>query len=466
LNPNFLKNISYNSILLYIIILAITSFLVIGNSLPFIWIIFGVSTIVLFFLYIYRFSHKWMGIPEKSFLEKLFFTALFVRIAWVVSSYFFYLKMTGVPFEFAAADSQGYHFEAVWISDLFRKGDIERIKLYYSTRVSDAGYPIYLTLIYSIFGKSILIARLIKTFIGAYTVVLICKLSKRNFGDEVGRLTGIFAMLYPNLVYYTGMHVKETEMVFILVLFVERADFLLRSKKLNYGLVSFVLLLNILLYFFRAVLAYSAFISFIVALIFSRKEIFHLKRKLSILLAILGIVLFLYGSAYFAEAMQYWEDRFSNQEVSLAHRTQTNSLAHYGSTIVFAPFALIAPFPTFVNIENQQNHMLLSGAFFVKNVLAFFVILSIILLITKKRWKNHVFLMAILISYVTILSMSKYAIVERFHLPALPFHIMFSVFGISLINEKHYRSFKYYLLFIALVIIGWNLFKLLGRGLL
>jgi hypothetical protein len=466
LNSNSLKNISYNSILLYIIILTVISFLVIGNSLPFIWIIFGVSTIVLFFIYTYRFNHKWMAIPEKIFLEKLFFTALFVRIAWVTFSYFFYIKMTGEPFEFAAADSRGYHFEALWITDLIQKGDIEKIKLYYSTRVSDAGYPIYLTLIYSIFGKSLFIARLIKAFISAYTVMLIYKLSRRNFGDKVGRLAGIFAMLYPNLVYYTGMHVKETEMVFILVLFVERSDFLLRSKKLNYGLVSFVLLLNFLLYFFRAVLAYSVFISFVVALIFSRKEIFHLKRRLSILLAILGIVLFIYGSAYFAEAMQYWEDRFSNQEVSLEHRSATNKLAHYGSVVVFAPFALIAPFPTFVNIENQQNHMLLSGAFFVKNVLAFFVMFSVILLIINKKWKDHVLLLAIMISYVTILSMSKYAIVERFHLPVLPFHIMFTAYGISILNEKYFRYFKYYLFFIAVVIVSWNLFKLVGRGLL
>jgi len=304
-----------------------------------------------------------------------------------------------------------------------------------------------------------------KALLGAFTVVFIYKLAGRNFGEKAGRLAGILALLYPNLIYYTGLHVKETEMVFLLVLFIERADFLLRQKHFQPGLFILVLLLGASLYFFRAVLAYSAIFSFALTLIFSRREVFKLKRSLTLVFGIIAILLFIYGSAWVAEATQYWEERFSNQELSLEHRAKTNTLARYGSAIAFAPFSLIAPFPTVVKIETQKNHMLLGGAFFVKNVMAFFVLIALFRLIVKQRWRDHILILAFMISYVTILSLSKFALVERFHMPVLPVHIILSAYGIYCLTARQMRYFNWYLGFLAIIIVGWNWFKLAGRGL-
>jgi 4-amino-4-deoxy-L-arabinose transferase-like glycosyltransferase len=374
--------------------------------------------------------------------------------------------MNGHPFEFETADALGYHNEASWMLDVIRSGDWNLFSEYYETRNSDMGYPVYLILIYSIFGKSILIARILKALLGAFTVYLIYKIAQRNFNEKVARIAAILAMCYPNLIYYAGLHVKETEMVFLLVAFTERADFLLRQRKLRFHIIILMLLLGISLYFYRAVLAYSAFVSLFLALVFSRREIFQLKRSLLVLLGLFIVILFLYGSDYFAEALGYWSDRYNNQEISLIHRAQTNKLARFGSAIIFAPFALIAPFPTFVNIETQQNHMLLSGAFFVKNVLAYFVMVSIIAFYKNKNWKDHVLILAIMLTYISILTMSKFALVERFHLPALPFHIIFASYGISKVSRKTMNYFPYYLIGIAIIIIGWNWIKLAGRGLI
>lgn len=38
-------------------------------------------------------------------------------------------------------------------------------------------------------------------------------------------MAGIFYMLMPNLIMYTGSHLKEAEMVFLTVAFIERADY-------------------------------------------------------------------------------------------------------------------------------------------------------------------------------------------------------------------------------------------------
>ncbi len=461
-----LRKISSTAILFFFLVLVFISLVAYPFALSFIWCLFASFTVLFFFLRSKQYLVAWIDYPESGFTKKLLYISFFIRLCWVVFSYFFYKNMNDSPFEFSSADAKGYHWEVLWMLDILKNGDWQTFKDYYSTRLSDSGYPLYLILLYSVFGKSIIITRIIKALIGAVTVVLIYRLTKRNFDYKTARVAAVLAMLYPNLIYYTGLHVKETEMVFLFVAFAERTDFLLRQHKLNVSQLFLILIIGASLYFFRAVLAYSAFVSLLVALLFTRKELFKIKKSLLVLIGVVILILFFYGNNYFAEAMEYWSDRFNNQEASLVHRTQTNVFARYGSAVVFAPFTLIAPFPTMVNIDTQKNHMLLSGAFFVKNVLAYFVISAFIFLYKKQGWKNHIFILALMLSYLSILTMSKFALVERFHLPVLPFFIMFSAFGILNANAKSIKYFQYYLIGMSFVIIGWNWFKLAGRGLI
>ena len=423
-------------------------------------------TVLLFFMYGNKLSKKWATFTVSGFKKNLFYTALFVRVIWVVGSYFMYEGMTGQPFEFESADSQGYHFEAVWMKNVLAGGDYNTFWAYYLPRLSDMGYPVYLTMIYSIFGNSIIIARLIKALLGAVTVLLIYKMAARNFGESTGRIAGVLALLFPNLIYYTGIHSKETEMVFVLVWFAERADLLIHKNKFSFNLLIFVFFLGSLLYFFRTVLAYTAFLSFALVALFSNQRIVKFKEILIVIF--LGIVTFLIVNNSFLidEASQYIDERTSNQSSSLNQRKNTNSLAKYGSNAVFFPIVLIAPFPTFVNIETQQNHMLLSGGFFVKNVMGFFVLIALLGLLKKKQWGNHILILAILSIYLAILALSKFAIVERFHMPALPFFIILAAYGISQITKKNVEYFNIYLIGLAIIIVGWNWFKLAGRGLI
>jgi hypothetical protein len=223
--------------------------------------------------------------------------------------------------------------------------------------------------------------------------------------------------------------------------------------------------LGSLLYFFRAVLFYTAFLSLGMVVLFSSQR--ALKFRKTLLAVFFGIITFLFinNSFIIDEASGFLEDSKTNQSRSIQHRSTTQKFAKYGSTAIFAPIIFIAPFPTFVNIERQQNHMLLSGGFFVKNIMAFFVFVALLFLIKKKRWKNHILILAVFAIYLAILAMSKFAIVERFHMPTLPFFIILSAHGISVINKKSIKYFQGYVLLIALIIVGWNWFKLAGRGL-
>ena len=463
---NYLSNyFTSKAIAVYFMVFMAITLLAFQYSLPIQWIFTASSTVFLFFLYGNKLTRKWAITSSFSFKNNIFYSALVIRILWVVGSYFLYQSMTGQPFEFEAADSAGYHNEAVWMRGVLANGNYEVFSVYYMNRLSDMGYPAYLTFIYTIFGDSIIIARLIKALLGAVTVLFIYKIARRNFGEATGRVAGVLAMLYPNLIYYAGLHTKETEMVFLLVLFIERADHLFRKNKLMVFQLLLVIFLGSLLYFFRAVLFYTAFLSLGMVVLFSSQR--ALKFRKTLLAVFFGIITFLFinNSFIIDEASGFLEDSKTNQSLSIQHRSTSQKFAKYGSTAIFAPIIFVAPFPTFVNIETQQNHMLLSGGFFVKNIMAFFVFVALLFLIKKKRWKNHILILAVFAIYLAILAMSKFAIVERFHMPTLPFFIILSAYGISVINKKSIKYFQGYVLLIAFIIVCWNWFKLAGRGL-
>ena len=77
----------------------------------------------------------------------------------------------------------GYHEEAIWRLAFINNGEYSNF--YKPTGdFSDTGYPVYLAILYKIFGVHILLIRVIKSIISTYTCLLIYKLAKRNFGNK------------------------------------------------------------------------------------------------------------------------------------------------------------------------------------------------------------------------------------------------------------------------------------------
>ena len=66
--------------------------------------------------------------------------------------------------------------------------------------------------------------------------------------------------------------------------------------------------------------------------------------------------------------------------------------------------------------------------------------------------------------YLAVIALSAFAQSERFHLPALPFALLFAAYGVSQMRNKDIRWFNIWLVFIFLANIGWSWFKLAGRG--
>ncbi len=467
----FPKYFINKAIVLYIGSIIVVSLLFISHTMSWYWYIFGLIEVIGFFYFSNLLTKRWINISEKTFLKKLFSTALIIRVIWVIFSYWFYILMTGQPFEFSAGDAIGYHKEAIWVHQLIADGNLESYWAFISGKYSDAGYPFYLGLQYTLTGDSIFIARIIKAILSAFMCILIYRLAARNFGETTGRMAAIFCMLMPNLIYYCGLNLKETEMVFLSVAFVERTDLLLRSKRYTFFNILGPLLLASSLFLFRTVLGATALMAFFSALVFSSAKIVGWGKRALIGTWIVLAVGYFLGGKISSEVEEVWENRTTNQEKSLAWRASEknkagNKFAKYAGGAVFAPMIFTIPFPTMINSPWQENQQLMNGSNYVKNITSFFTIAGIIFLIYRRKWRDHILILSFLIGYLGVIAMSAFAQSERFHLPSLPFALIIGAYGLSQMTNKNKKHYKIYLAIIFVAIIGWNWFKLAGKGII
>jgi len=278
----------------------------------------------------------------------------------------------------------------------------------------------------------------------------------------------IFCMLMPNLIYYSGLHLKEAEMTFLTILFVERADQLLSNKKYTFKSITPVLLIAIALFFFRTVLGITAIFAVFTTLLFSSERVLKMSKRFILSIWIAVTITFFVGGKLLTEISTLWIDRNTNQSTSLEYKASGksgNKFAKYASTAVFAPLIFTIPFPTFVETPNQEGMRMIAGGNFVKNILSFFLLFSFIWLIKEKKWRNYLLIGSFLIEYLAIIALSAFAQSERFHLPTLPLLLLFAGFGVSISSNKTKMYFNWWIVFVFVAVVSWNWFKLAGRGL-
>lgn len=461
------KSISNTAITSYIVALVLVTVIFHQYAIQWYFMLFGIVEVVGFYHYGNVLSKQYSNYSEKHFRSQIFKIALLIRVVYVLFSYWFYNFMTGQPFEFGAADVLFYNDSAVEITSMFANGDFDFIKTMPNVDVSDMGYAVYLSFVYWFFFDSIICARLIKALMSAYMCVLIYNLAKRNFGESVGRLAAVFTMLCPNLIYYCGMHLKETEMVFITVLAIEKFDGVFRGERITLKSMTIPFLMLILTFTFRTVLGLSIIFAIGVNVFLSDKKVVKTSGKVLITSALLLIsILFLWNTiAPQVEAL--WRKK-DNQQANMEWRSRRengNKFAKYAGATIFAPLIFSIPFPTMVEIPNQEDQQMVNGNNFVKNIISFWVISAIFLCIFKfKIWRKNVFIIAYLMAYLGALALSEFPHSERFHMPALPIELIFAAYGISQMTPKSNNMSNMWCVFMIAVAVAWNWFKLAGRN--
>ncbi len=474
--PNVITN---RAMLAYAIALLTCNVLYMQYALTWYWWLFGIVEVCGFFYFANLLSKQWAHISVRTYTSRLFWTAFSIRVAYVLFSYGFYMGMTGSPFEFGAADVGFYNEMGRYGASLLREGNlnlIPKMQAYAGMAFSDMGYPLYLSIVYFLTGDSILLTRIIKAALSAWTVVLVYKLTVRNFGEGTGRIAAVLCMLMPNLIYYCGLHLKETEMVFLAALFTERADYLLRKGKLIVWQVAAVMLIAAYLFMIRTALAAVLVLAFFCTLLLSSSRVVGWGKRVLLLLigALFAGVLLLNNSSISSDVQEMVSVGASEQKGNMAWRAEregetgrNQKFAKYAGAAVFAPMIFTIPFPTMTETPGQENQKMIHGGNFVKNITSFFTILALFILLFSGEWRKCVLPVAVLCGYLVVLAFSNFAQSERFHLPTIPFAMLFAAYAISFMRSPKYkRWFNYWCVLMVIAAIAWNWFKLAGRGML
>lgn len=461
--PYFPKIIANKGLTLYIASLLVVSVAFYSHAMSFMWMFLGVVEVSMFFILSSKYSKEWQTKSVKEYAQTLFWMAVMFRVVWVVFSYFFYKAQTGQPFEFGSADSIGYHEEAEWLC--FEKWSVVRDFLFSGPGVSDTGYALYLTALYKLVGPNVMVARLLKAIYGGFTCVLLYRLASRSINEQVGRMVGVFAMLMPNLVVYCGLHVKETEMVFLVVAFLERTDYALRSKKFTFFGILVPILLAAAMFTFRTVLGAVALFSFVTAVVFSPSRIMKKGRRWAMAGWVILAILVLAGGTIMNEVEQYWNNRGSNQELRRMEQvSRGNQWAKYATGTVLAPMIFVMPLSTMVDV-GQENQMMIHGGNYVRNFMGVFVLITLfVVLIKKKNWREFSLVGSFAAGYLGVIATSGFANSERFLLPALPCLIVMWAYGISELTAKSFKFVKFWCFVVFFMEFGWAFFKLGSRG--
>ena len=465
--PFLPKQVTYRAIITYLIALTVISLFFSDYAMRFRYMALGFLFVIGFFSLTTTWSME-KGESERDFVKFLFVSAVVFRLVWVVASYFYYNNATGIPFEFDTADALGYHEEAKWLAS----EKWSKVWEYYfkreSASISDVGYPLYLTVLYKITGPVIIIPRIIKAFLSAYTCILVYSLASRTLGEETGKMAGIMMVLMPNLIIYCGYHLKETEMLFLEVAFLERSDYLIRSKKASFGNILLPTILAGSLFFFRTVLGLAAIFSFATTALLSNAPSMKRGWKRTALIG-WGVlcVAILSGGTAMTEIEALWEEKDENASLKRLEQTSRGSQwAQYATGAVMAPMAFVLPYATMVDVSHQYNQQTKHGGNFVRNFMGFFAILAIFEALRQKKWRDFVLIGAFIISYLGVVALSGFSNSERFLLPGLPCLIMMWAYGVSELRGKTYKYLTPWCIVVFLMEFGWAFFKLGNRGIL
>ncbi|MBQ0141191.1 MAG: hypothetical protein KBT06_00075 [Prevotellaceae bacterium] len=483
------STITNRAVMVYLLALVGCNLLFISHPLDITWWVFGIVEVLTFFILSNTLTKKWSYIRrgDKWFAKSVFWTAFTLRLAYVLVTYWFYMVQCGDAWGYENGDPTFYddaaRIGAQWLID-GKWNLMEMLRQNYNLggvgrglQFSDTGFPIYLSLIYFLVGNdpvfSILLMRLFNCILGAWTVVLMYRLSQRHFGESTARIVAILCVLMPNLIYYCGTGLKEVLMVFLTVLFIERADNLMRRGKFMLLPTLGLVLIAFYMFMMRTVLAATLLLAFMTALVLSSQRVVKSGKRILLIgisLCFL-VVMVLQNTSIMGDVQSLIEERGSGQKANMEWRSQRengNQFAKYAGAAVFAPMIFTIPFPTMVETPGQEHLKMIHGGDFCKNIMSFFTIFALVLLLKNRQWKRHVLPLAIMCGYLVVLVFSKFAQSERFHQPIICFELMFAALAISRFKEKKKYN-TYYVLWLGVMFIAaiaWNWFKLKGRGMI
>jgi hypothetical protein len=438
----------------------------------------GVS-IVLFFYGGMSLSKSWERKKERTFIKNIFVAGLIVRLIWVFYCYFFF-NMDFYGNIYGDDADTGWYMDYAKAITGWITGEsgitFEQLRSHWGSQIDDVGYPLWLSLVYLVVGveNDVFVPFIIKTIISAYCSICIYRVAKRHFGEGAARMAALFMAFNPNMIYWCGTMFKEIEMVFLCCVFIDQTDKAVTSDK---GLTIKSLLPGVLagfsLFFFRAALGAVVFAAMFAHIVMASQRVMGFGKKIIAGVLVTITLLVGMGDSLRQQTQKMLDSAQSDyQKTNMEWRSTRsggNSFAKYAGKAVFAPLIFTIPFPSFnVALESQVLQRQLSGGSYIKNILSFFVIIVILMMLISGEWRRHVFILAYTVGYHVVLALSPFAQSGRFHMPVIPMLMLFGAYGIQIAktNGKVRKWFPIVLVLEVFICLAWNWFKLKGRGMI
>lgn len=478
---------STSGLVVAIVALMIILFAFSNNLMPaYLYLIF-ILELAIFYGGAQHYSHTWLKLSTKNFVRHIFWIGLLVRIPFTLYHHIDNVNQFGFLYYDNLADIEVYvGLPKLAVDRILDMGEWNFIELFSRhLAFDDLGAPILNTFILLITGNSnpcgaVLVVNVI---MGAITPIFMYHIARRHFGEDVGRMTAIFCMLNPNMIWWCSSLMKETQMVFFTCWFLDRMDAVLMRGKVSVMEVVPVAFIGMYVFLYRAALGILLFMAFFAALIFMSHRVVSMGKKISAGVLVVVVLLLGFGEQMAEQAQklqsQATGDRQKENMEWRAERDHGNVFAEYAGKAVFAPLIFTIPFPTLTYThEGQIPIMEVAGGNLIKNIMSFLVILCMFALLLTGEWRQHVFLIAYLIGYLIILAFSVYAQSGRFHMPAIPFEMMFAAYCIKMIQQNrritsaagckttYLRWYSYWCVACVAFTIFWQWFKLKGQGII
>lgn len=268
----------------------------------------------------------------------------------------------------------------------------------------------------------------------------------------------------PLFIQLTGSHIKEMELIFLSILALERMDYLIRSKKYTLWNILFPILLVGITFGFRTVIGMCLIFAFLVFVVLSPNHLVNRKSKIITLSATVVVFFIFLFTAIGSEMKIVYMLNFSGTDY-LARKYGSLGLKYseLSKSKYLFPGAFVLPLSPMVDVAPDHNK-LINGSIYIKNFLAFFAMLSIVIAIRQKKWRDFSLIGAYELSYLAIVMFTFTSNSERYHEPAIPLILVMAAYAMTHLRRKDLTLFYVYcgLLFVAL--FAWNWLKLAARG--
>jgi len=427
-------------------------------------------------LFLYA-MHYYIRLPLRTFMKQIFWFSFIFRILSILIVYLILHYIIGGDLSIEEYDTVFYDHYGRLLATFYKTGiaNSEYTSFLHNVEFDDKGYIFILSIVYTVFDN-VLFAKLIQGLVDSFSVLLICKITSKIYGENIGKTAAILFTIFFPLIVMASLQAKEVYLVFFLLIAIYYT-IKLTERRFKFKYLLFVTIALVAIFSMRTILGFIVLASATVYVFANIKYSFIAKTIIPLILfSLIFYSLKDIGSIYdIQDQMKGYFGIDTGDETIVSGRSvkeyenKGQSYAQYATALFVVPQVIITPYPSMVktNIKEYGTTMqwFFTGGLLIWSFMSFFSFIGIYRSI-KFNFKRSSLILYILFAYILVLVVSVYITSTRFNIPKLVLLLIFAAVGLNYEFAARKRYFIIYAVIMSFAIIGWNFIKLSGRGLI